>query len=661
MNLTVKWIAIITLFNVAASQATIGQMSPPAIRGVKPAYATPGETVKLTIQGSDLDRATALSFDDPRYRAVVESASRDQVVASFSVPKDVIPGPIHFRLVAPGGLSNAARIEVTRSVTTLIESEPNDGFRKPQVVRPPCTIEGNIRNGNDVDVFAVDVREGETLVAEAVAERAGSTLDALVTIFDPNGRELATVDDLFGHDAAVSARALKAGRYYVQIVDADGRKRDGMAEAKLQANRTYRLSVGTIALITSVDPPGLRRREATRLRLTGANVPRETILTVPAETSTGDFPFSIDGSNPINLRIGDTPEVREAEPDDRPEQAIAVTVPAAINGSFERKPGGDVDLYRLKAADGRAGDYAITVYAARIGSPADPVLAVLGDDARSLAEDDDKLGRDARIERKIEPGGLLIGVREFYGRGGERFLYRIEVEPLPKLRLIVDLGARTVPRSGRIALPIEAERRGYDGPLTILPGPLPPGVTGSTLTIPAAAKRGLLILTAEPGATIGTFPLRLVARDVPTPIEWTYLDRTASGPSSKPLPMPETGLVVAIAEPATLGVSIDPPDIQLTPGGEAAIKVRVDRRGIAAKGIVKVTLESAEGDLAGFEAVKVESIAADSSEHVFHLKAKADTVGRRFPIVARARFEATAKGRDVASNAVSVIVGDQAK
>ena len=37
----------------------------------------------------------------------------------------------------------------------------------------PAGIEGEISQGDDVDVFAVEMKAGETLVAEAIAARAG--------------------------------------------------------------------------------------------------------------------------------------------------------------------------------------------------------------------------------------------------------------------------------------------------------------------------------------------------------------------------------------------------------------------------------------------------------------------------------------------------------
>jgi len=662
-----RWFLALTIAvsGLVSARPASAQLAPPTIRGVKPLGGSAGETVRLTIRGESLDRASALVFDDPSHRGSkvrIEKAEAGQVEALVTLPADVTPGPAAFRVVSPRGVSNPGRLVVSRSRPTVEEKEPNDGFARPQAVPSPCTVEGAIGNGMDVDLFAVDMRAGETLVAEAVAARAGSGLDASLTIFGPDRRELASGDDLFGRDAAIAARTPTAGRYYVQVVDANGRNRDGKAENAVKDNRAYRLTLGAIPLLTAVDPPGVRRGVPSRLRLFGANLPPETTVTLPPDTPTGDHPFRVEGSNAVVVRVGDAPEVAEVEPDDRPEVAQAVLVPAAIHGRFDRRRGGDVDLYRIRPADGRAGDYAITVHAARVGSPADPVLAILGDAGQSLAEDDDGLGRDARIERRVEPSGLLIGVREFYGRGGDRFVYRIEVEPVAKITAVLRPGARTVPSGGRAAVAVDLVRRGYDGPVTILPGPLPPGVTGRPVTIASGTNRGLMVLEVDAKAGyfpcgVGPFALRPVARDVPAAVAWEVAD-----PGMK-LPTAPTGgeIVFGVSESTSLDVTIERDRIDLIPGGSAEFRVRLDRRPLARQAAVKVSIHATEGGLSGFQEIKEVSIPAGSSSCDVRLAAMANAGPGRSAIVAIARFEDVPVERGVVSRPCSIVVGPGAK
>ncbi len=643
MNVPARLIGVVALLFASTAAA---QINPPVVRGVSPRGASAGETIKVTIEGTNLDRASAIVFDGP-IGAVIHKATATSVDATLTLPADLLVKPLAFRVVSPRGISGVVQFGISRPGSRVAEVEPNDGFRIPQAVKPPCTVEGSIRNGMDVDIFAVDLRAGETIVADVSAARIGSTLDPLVTIFASDGRELASDDDLFGLDAAASVKVPRDGRYFIQVIEANGRSQDGMIEAKRQANRFYRLTIGTVPLLVAIDPPGARRGERTKARLLGAGLPAEAVIDLASETPLGDHSFRVGGSNAITIRVGERPEIREVEPDDRPDRAIEVAIPATINGAFDRKDGGDLDYYRIKPANGKAADFAITAFSARIGSPADPVLSLLGDEAQSLVEDDDKLGRDARIERRIEPNGLLLGVREFYGRGGNRFLYRIEIEPLAPIVVKVDLGSRTIPRRGRIALPIALERHGYDGPVTVLAGPLPDGVTSTPVTIPAGATRGMILIAASDNAELKSFSLRLVSRDVPGQVDWSYSD-----------PDVWTEPTFAIAETATLDVMLEPRELLVDPGGQAEIKVRLVRSAEGGKSAVKVSFAMDGG---GLGEIKEETLAAGVNDRVIPIKLKPDAAPGRFHIVARARFDGSTEGQSVVAAPVVVQVKTKAK
>ena len=257
--------AALILLNAPA----FGQLSPPTIQSSRPIAGSPGKTLAIEIQGTDLDAATALSFEFPGVKAEALEPSKTTIKAKVTLPIDAPPSPLRFRVIGPKGHSNAGQIFVGRGLETVAEMEPNNGFRKPQTINEGA-IEGKIEPGDDVDVYAVEMKAGETLVAEVIAARAGSGLDALVTVFGPDGHEVAQDDDTFGKDAAVSVRAKAAGRYFVQVQDADGKNRDGKIEAT--KTRPYRLEVGKLALVTSAFPAGLKRGGSTTLTLTGANL-----------------------------------------------------------------------------------------------------------------------------------------------------------------------------------------------------------------------------------------------------------------------------------------------------------------------------------------------------------------------------------------------------
>ncbi|MDB5350724.1 MAG: putative serine proteinase, subtilase family [Planctomycetota bacterium] len=662
------------LATALSSRSVTAQMAVPTVRNVKPLVVGAGQTAAIEIRGENLDGASAIVFEDLDARVEAVEPSGDRVKARIVVPKDIAPGLRSFRVITPRGLSNAGSFVVGRPIPSIVETGANHGFKTAQRVANPVTVEGNLANGDEVDVFAIEMKAGQTLVAEAFAARAGSGLDALVTIFSPDGRELAADDDLFGRDAAAWVHVPVSGRYYVQIQDANGRNRDGATEG--QTTRPYLLTIGEVPLVISAYPSGGARGATTWMHLLGVNLPEG--LDFPfrprADASPGDTLLRIAAekgqANALSVRVGDGPEFVEPipEPADDPVRPTPVTVPGAINGRFAAIDDGDLDFYRLMPAPGREGDYAITVYAARIGSAADPVVAVVDPRGISQAEDDDKLGRDARIERRIDADGLVIAVRDAFHRGGPRFVYRIEVEPIQLRRItaIADLGGRTVPRNGSIAVPIALERQDDDGPATILAGELPPGVSAAPVTIPAKARSGVLVLSASLAAALGPFPVRLVVRDVRGGAVVRYRERgrrrgpPRAGPDGKP--EPAEGAVemdrpqLAVAEPASLGLSVKPDEVTLAPSGNAEIKVRLDRRGEAAKKPVKLRLVAEDGGLDGLDKVSDATVAVDKSEHVFVLKAKPGLSPRRVLFTVQAWFEGGNEAQAVNAPPAALVV-----
>ncbi|WP_435008206.1 hypothetical protein P12x_005482 [Tundrisphaera lichenicola] len=663
------------------AQSAIAQIAPPMIRSTRPIGAAPGETVTLEGKASEVRDGATLRFDDPTITfegleiGKAEGNGLQTIKVRVTVPMK--PGPFGFRIATDGGISNPGQVLVGRPIPTVAEVEPNDRLRQPQAVSIPSAIEGTVSSGDDVDVFAVEMQAGETLVAEAVAARAGSKLDAWVAILSADGRELAADDDRFGRDAAAWSTVPTSGRYLVTIQDANGRHRDGGIESKM--TRPYRLEVGRFPIIDAPFPAGAKRGRSVPIRLLGANLPEgsEARFDPPPDAIEGDHPFTITTplgtSNALAMRVGGSDEVGEIEPNEDIETSTTITVPASINGTFGTPDasGPDLDIFRLKAGAGRAGDYAISVLAARVGSPGDPILTVLDPKGEPQGEDDDKLGRDARIERPIESNeGILISVRDYFGRGGDRFVYRIEVEPvLRNLAVSADLGHRTVPRSGSLAVPITVERNGFAGPVTILAGDLPEGILARPLTIGPDDSGGLLVFSASTDAAMGAFPIRLTARDIPAPAAFSYRERGAIDEvprENDPIKGPHetvvdvTSPLLAVADRSSIGLIPPEGPIVVTPGGSADLKFAIDRRDVAGKKPLSVRLLASGKALEGFEPVKDLDVKVEENVAAFTLKAKVDAKPRSVTIAARARIEGTPEGLGADSSPVILVVPDRA-
>src|SRR5581483_9437325 len=72
----------------------------------------------------------------------------------------------------------------------IVEQEI-DGDPVPVDVKLPVTINGRIFPRQNVDVWAVTLKKGQTVSCEVYAARLGSPLDSLLDVVDPHGRVIA--------------------------------------------------------------------------------------------------------------------------------------------------------------------------------------------------------------------------------------------------------------------------------------------------------------------------------------------------------------------------------------------------------------------------------------------------------------------------------------
>jgi hypothetical protein len=128
----------------------------------------------------------------------------------------------------------------------------------------------------------------------------------------------------FDPDPLLSFSIPKDGDYTIEVRDILYRGRPEFI---------YRMTLGAFPYVTHVFPLGGQRNTPVALELHGINL--STNFLVP-----GDSPavrtVGLSGNQPalntLPFAVGDTPEFREAEPNDTPAQANRVTTPVTING-----------------------------------------------------------------------------------------------------------------------------------------------------------------------------------------------------------------------------------------------------------------------------------------------------------------------------------------
>lgn len=138
------------------------------------------------------------------------------------LPPDAPAGPTPFVLVSPGGETESTnRLLVFAPGSLLKEKEPNGGFRTAQEIPFAKPLLGTISEANDVDVFRFTGQAGQTIVAEVLAARLGSLLDASLMLYGATGHVLAGNDDSpAGADPELRFKLPADGVYFLSLFDA---------------------------------------------------------------------------------------------------------------------------------------------------------------------------------------------------------------------------------------------------------------------------------------------------------------------------------------------------------------------------------------------------------------------------------------------------------
>jgi len=257
-------LAALTLGSVASLA------SPPVAVYLFPAGGQRGKTVKVKLGGlalhascqftvvgpgvkgtPRLNRVETLWFEGPILPLPDSQRAEDypqDLAGAIEIAANALPGVRRARVWTSQGASPSLKFLV--GVLPEIVEEEIDGDPLPIPVSPPLTINGRIFPREDIDLWSIRAKKGETYTCEIHAARFGSPLDARLEILGAQGREIAACEDAFGADPAVRFTAPQDGVYQIRVCDSQFQ--GGPAHV-------YRLTVSSGPIVDSVFPLGGKR------------------------------------------------------------------------------------------------------------------------------------------------------------------------------------------------------------------------------------------------------------------------------------------------------------------------------------------------------------------------------------------------------------------
>lgn len=654
-----------------AAELATAQTGPQLVT-VFPPGAKAGTPVEVTVTGVGLDGDEKLVFGDKSLTAervgtaTVDPKAPKGGMATSSVKFKVAAkeaGNYDVRVACKAGVSNPR----TFSVGTLPEAneaEPNNDVGQAQKIELDTTVNGTISAPTDVDYVTFRAKAGQNVVVSCLSTGIDSKLSADLLVATPDGRRIAENRGYRGGDAVLDFKAPADGEYLVRVSQ--------FAYSTGGADHFYRLTVSTAPWVDAVWPP-FREADKTvfgRNLKDGKPEPRFTrpdgrpfdaaaVKAAPDKSPAGSDPLRPVGAVPpaagaLDAAAVDYPAAQllltspgarfaDADDNDTPEKAQAVKAPCDVAGRIDRK--NDRDWYAFDAKKGEV--WTVEVFADRIGSQIDAFFTLTDEKGKVIVEADDgppplspnqfyTTSDDPARYRFVVPAdgkyrvmvsgrdaGVQYGVREQYVLriAEEKPDFRLAVMPLtPHLP-----DATALAKGGAAMLAVFAFRTdGFDAPIRIEVGSLPPGVTCPPQVIGPGQTRGVLVLAADKDAADWEGFVRVTGtadklkRDArPFSVVWAPVGAQANQPPPNAPMLTRMdrgpGPAVAVRGAALFSLTPTETEFQAKAGGKIEVTLKVTRDDKFKDGIQVVNAMAPTGG-GGKGAAPLATIPADKTE-----------------------------------------------
>lgn len=590
----------------------LAELPSPRFDRVSPLGAAAGSTVEVQVLGSDIDDLQSLVFAHSGITAKPLEGKDLNKERKFTVTvaADVPEGTYDARLLSKWGVSSPRLFAISRGLADQAEKEPNNDPATAQLLSMNSALNGQ-SDGNDRDVFRLNLKAGERVVIDCQSARLDVQLDAVMQLLSADEKQLASSGDYFGRDPFIAFQAPADGDYLVVVHD-----------LSFRGGLPYRLLVSNRPFVENVFPRAIEFGKPTELtawghHLNGAATAKFP-FSPPAEAAIGKYQFlehptahsvaptaatctlsgfqtrpDLNGASlaAVTMLLSNSPIAVEQEPNDTLELPQAITLPAVINGKFDQQR--DADWFEFSVEEN--GPYAVDVYCERIAGQADPYVVFVDEKGNRFQELDDFGIRTNAFDGHIRDCSGVVNlaakqkykvlVQDRYRRGGPRYQYVFSLrKPQPDFFVAAihhqnpGPGGTTLRAGSAVYLDlIIHQTEGYKGPITITADKLPAGVHCQPTTL--YGNHGSVVLYADESAANFDGSIKLTAtgkrgeetltREV-RPYARVWQDNPASS-------RPTREIFLSVRETAPFGLQFDQDKLTVEAGKKVDAKLLLKR------------------------------------------------------------------------------------
>ena len=187
---------------------------PPVISHMFPPGGQVGSEVEIKLTGKP-GNGELQAWSDQNQLRFQFSEKRDG--ATVSIAPDAKPGIHWVRFYNQFGTTDLRPFFVGTS-PEIVEQEPNNRPEHANPISPGC-VNGVLHQAGEVDLFAIELKEHQSIMALVQANRElGSPMDGVLELLGPDGAVLIANDDDHANDPRIQYVAAESGTHYLRLL-----------------------------------------------------------------------------------------------------------------------------------------------------------------------------------------------------------------------------------------------------------------------------------------------------------------------------------------------------------------------------------------------------------------------------------------------------------